>query len=311
MRFLNFLNEKLIVLKGTKSKNYGNIIILAGGAASGKGFATQNFLEANLFKIRDIDEVKRMFLEIDRLKKLYPEIRGLDLKNPNDVGTLHAFVAGKNIKDKTFDLLMADAKPGQLPNIIFDITFKDIKGANFHWIKMMIDELGYSPKDVNLIWVLTNYTVAMKANKERDRVVPADMVFKSHEGAALNMVDVIKGKVPEVKDKSLFDGAIHVILNNREHTLFWADAKGNTTDDPKKAVMTKPSKEQQELYKKTEGKKGKKAMPVIKDFKYLTLKEKGKPITSNQDVLNQLMDWIHSNVPASTATKVLWPNYKK
>ena len=84
-----------------KGKSYGNIIILAGGAASGKGFATQNFLEANLFKIRDIDEVKRMFLEIDRLKKLYPEIRGLDLKNPNDVGTLHNFVADKEIKDKT------------------------------------------------------------------------------------------------------------------------------------------------------------------------------------------------------------------
>lgn len=293
MRFIKFLNEKLIVLKGTKSKSYGNVIILAGGAASGKGFATSNFLENNLYKIRDIDEIKRMFLKIDKLKKKYPEIRGLDLKNPNHVAKLHLFVANKKIKDKTFDLMMKGAQEGRLPNIIFDITFKDIKAANFRWIRMMIDELGYNPKDINLIWVLTDYTVAMKANKERKRIVPADMLLQTHVGAALNMVDVVKGKVPEVKDKSLFDGAIHVILNNRENTIFWKDKNGNV-------IQTKPSPEKLA--------KGIEPTPIIKDFKYLTLKEKGKPLTSNKDVLKQLHVWVLDNIPPTIKTQVIWPN---
>jgi len=293
MRFANFLNEKLIVLKGTKSKSYGNVIILAGGAASGKGFATKNFLEANLYKIRDIDEIKRMFLKIDKLKKKYPEIRGLDLKNPKHVGRLHQFVASKNIKDKTFDLMMKGAQESRLPNIIFDITFKDIKGANFHWIKLMIDDLGYNPKDVNLIWVLADYTVAMAANKDRKRVVPADMLLQTHVGAALNMVDVVKGKVPEVKDKSLFDGAIHVILNNRENTIFWKDKAGKT-------IITKPGPEQLA--------KGMKPTPIIKDFKYLTLKEKGMPLTTNKEVLKQLYDWVIDNIPPTIKTQIIWPD---
>jgi hypothetical protein len=293
MRFKNFLNEKLIVLKGTKSKSYGNVIILAGGAASGKGFATKNFLEANLYKIRDIDEIKRLFLKIDKLKKKYPEIRGLDLKNPKHVGILHQFVASKKIKDKTFDLMMKGAQESRLPNIIFDITFKDIKGANFHWIRLMIDELGYSPKDINLIWVLADYTVAMAANKHRERVVPADMLLQTHVGAALNMVDIVKGKVPEVKDKSLFDGAIHVILNNRENTIHWKDKDGKT-------IITKPGPKQLA--------KGMKPSPIIKDFKYLTLKEKGKPVTTNKEVLKQLYDWVIDNIPPTIKTQIIWPD---
>ena len=46
--FGSFLTEKLIVVgKGAK---YGQIVFLAGGAGSGKGFAISNFLEGSKFK---------------------------------------------------------------------------------------------------------------------------------------------------------------------------------------------------------------------------------------------------------------------
>ena len=55
--FRTFLTEKQIIIgKGAK---YGQVVFLAGGAGSGKGFATTHFLEGTKFKIRDVDEWKR------------------------------------------------------------------------------------------------------------------------------------------------------------------------------------------------------------------------------------------------------------
>ena len=45
------LEEKLILFNG--GKNYGQVVFMAGGAGSGKGFAIKNFLEGNKFKIRE------------------------------------------------------------------------------------------------------------------------------------------------------------------------------------------------------------------------------------------------------------------
>ena len=52
------LNEKLIVL--SNGKKYGQIVFLAGGAGSGKGFAKDNFLDSSKFKTRDVDEAKKI-----------------------------------------------------------------------------------------------------------------------------------------------------------------------------------------------------------------------------------------------------------
>ena len=51
------LEEKLILFNN--GARYGQIVFLAGGAGSGKGFAIKNFMEGNKFKIRDVDEWKK------------------------------------------------------------------------------------------------------------------------------------------------------------------------------------------------------------------------------------------------------------
>jgi hypothetical protein len=303
MRFLRFLNEKLIVHKSTASKNYGNIILLAGGAGSGKGFATDNFLDSGLYKRRDIDEVKKLFIKLQQLKKKWPEIDNLDLTNPDHVGRLHLFIKKKGIKDKTLNLLTKGVKHGRLPNILFDITFASLDRAPLKELQRMVTELGYDPKNINLVWVLAKYELAVvqNHNPERGRIVPADILLDTHEGAAINMEKVFKSEVPFFNNKKYFDGAIHVILNNKENTIVWKDKDG-------KEIETKPPKPGDVGYSKLidpeTGKRTKerKPEPVIKSFKYLVVKEQGKSITSDKEIKKQLYDWIIKNIPATAQT---------
>jgi dephospho-CoA kinase len=116
------LQEKQIIYNN--GKPYGQIVFLAGGAGSGKGFAITKFMEGNKFKVRDVDEWKKAFIKLNEIMGKYDEISGLNLKNTNDVFKLHEFVKGLKIKDKPLDLLLEDLKEDRLPNIIFDITFQ-------------------------------------------------------------------------------------------------------------------------------------------------------------------------------------------
>ena len=267
-----YLEEKLIMYN--QGKRYGQIVFLAGGAGSGKGFAIKNFMEGEKFKIRDVDEWKKAFMKLADTKGTHPEIKGLKLSNPKDVYKLHMFVKRKGIKDKTLDLLLRDANARHLPNIMFDITMKDASDIGDVIPKLV--EAGYESKNIHLTWVLTNYAVAILNNRNRERVVPEDIMLLSHEGAATNMYDVIKGNLPRG-----LNGGVRVILNNRDNTIVWADP------DTKKPMKTK----QGDI--------------TIKDFPYLTLKKEGKTIGPETDVKRQLLGWIADNVPKTKLTKDL------
>ena len=56
------LDEKLIMLNNGRKD--GQIVFLAGGAGSGKGFAASNFMEKEKFKVRDVDEWKKTFMAL-------------------------------------------------------------------------------------------------------------------------------------------------------------------------------------------------------------------------------------------------------
>jgi hypothetical protein len=116
--------------------------------------------------------------------------------------------------------------------------------------------------------VLTNYQIAIKNNSKRDRVVPEDILLATHAGAAQTVYNLVTTSMPPS-----VQGGVYVILNNPENTIFVVDPKTN-----------KPYRD-------------KKDNPVIKDFKYLTLKEPGKPAKTELDVKKQLLTWIRDNVP--------------
>lgn len=257
-----FLEEKLI--QYNNGKKYGQVVFIAGGAGSGKGFAIKQFMEGEKFKVRDVDEMKLAYLKLDKLKGKFPEIRGLNLKTPEDVGKLHAFVDKKGIKDRTLGLLLSNKDPRRLPNIIFDITAKDLKSITK--VIPLLMESGYQPSDIHITWVLTNYKVAADNNANRDRVVPEHILMQTHKGAAQTMDKVImKNALP----RSLVDGGIYVVLNNRENTVVWKDEK-----NPERKMKF-----------------------AVKSFSYLTVKKPRKPMVSHKDVIDQLKSWINANAP--------------
>ena len=270
--FRTFLTEKQIIVgKGAK---YGQVVFLAGGAGSGKGFATTHFLEGNKFKIRDVDEWKKAFMKLATLKNTYPKIKRLDLRKPKDVFKLHEFVKEKGIKDKTLDLMLGQAKIGRLPNLIFDVTLKDKE--DIVAVLPSLFAVGYVPRSINVVWVLTNYHIAVEQNKDpgRGRIVPDDILLKTHEGAAGTMFSFINAGTPRG-----VDGAVHVILGGKKHTVFWNDPK---TGKP---------------YDGSEGR------TIVKDFKYLTLKEPGKRMTDETALKTEVLNWIRSNAPKTKKTK--------
>jgi uncharacterized C2H2 Zn-finger protein len=268
MKSFRQLNEKLILINN--GKKYGQIVFLAGGAGSGKGFALTNFMEGEKFKVRDVDEWKKTFMNISKLTGKYPELKGLDLKKPEDVGTLHKFIVKKGIKDKSMTAMLSQMKNKEtLPNLMFDMTFNDIKKVK----KMLPDLLraGYSPANIHVVWVLQKYEIALKQNKGRERVVPDDIMFSTHEGAGQTLYDLLAGK-----SKALVqvNGSIYVILNNPKNTIFFKNEK----DKVKK---------------------------VIKDFKYLTLKKRGKPMLKQHIVMKELFFWIMQSIPKGELLKTM------
>jgi len=285
------IEKQILYNNGAK---YGQIVFLAGGSGSGKGFAIQHFMQGSEFKIRDVDELKIAFQKLDAVGKFtikdlldkYGDkisskdkeliqkemidknlrMGDLNLRTPTHVYMLHILVRATGAKDKTLELMLDGAEKGQLPNIIFDSTFKEVEDMTNVLPKLFA--AGYQPKDIHVSWVLTNYQIAIKNNKSRSRVVPEDILLATHAGAAQTVYSLVTNSMPpEVQ------GGVYVILNNPENTIFIVDPRTN------KAYRDK------------------KGNPVIKDFKYLVLKEPGKPAKKELDVKKQLLTWIRDNVP--------------
>ena len=295
------LTEKLIMFN--QGKRYVQIVFMAGGAGSGKGFASKKFMEIDKFKVRDVDEWKQAFIAMSSDKRfreygavVYRDKKGkisavdvdheggaivkdrkdgtgirlgdLDLKNPEHVFILHLAIKEMGIKHKTLELLLSDLKQDYLPNILFDVTLKDLDDITD--VLPTLLEVGYESRNIHIVWVLTNYHVAVSANKSRERVVPDDILLKTHEGAANTMYDLIKSN--GVRG---MDGSVHVILNNRDQTIFWERPDGTKTD-------------------------------TVKGFTYLTLKKEGQKFYDQNEVNTQLLDWIKDNIPRTKQTAHMW-----
>jgi hypothetical protein len=287
------LLEKLIMYNN--GKRYGQIVFLAGGAGSGKGFAINNFMEGDKFKIRDVDELKLAFQKLDQLNKFTIDdlmkkyggnisekdmdliqktvidkgysLKDLDLRTPEHVYALHVMVRATGAKNKTLDLILDNAKEGTLPNILFDTTFADMDDMNTYI--PMLTKVGYQTRDIHVTWVLTNYEIAIQNNANRKRVVPKDILLKTHRGAARTIVQLVKTGFPKE-----VDGGIYVVLNNPQNTMYITNPKTG------------------EHYRDVKGRK------VVGNFMYLTVKKPGKQITNDAEIKKQLFAWIKDNVPS-------------
>ena len=275
------LNEKLITYGNRKP--YGQIVFIAGGAGSGKGFAISNFLDSASFKIRDVDEMKKQLQVLNRLGKLdinsimkkygksiKPKdvdlinkiqdegfkLQNLNLKNPDHVYALHILVKAIGIKDASLEkLLLGKDNPDILPNILFDITAKDV--TDITSVIPKLKAVGYQANNIHLTWILTNYVTSLSNNNSRSRKVPdgsmgaENIMLKTHEGAS----NTIWGLVTKALPKGM-NGRIDVILNNPEHTVFHTDTDGKTIKGKVKGFKSLPlKKEKGGIYAETIWKK--------------------------------------------------------
>jgi hypothetical protein len=297
------LDEKLITFSNRAA--YGQVVFMAGGAGSGKGFAKDNFIDAAGFKVRDVDEMKKAVGRLDQLNKFsidkwYKKYgkklstkppkknpkgmspkehieefvlgKGLsisdiskDLKNPTNVASLHYIVDAMGLKDKWLIAMLSGKENKEtLPNLLFDITAKKVSSIT-DVIEPLIST-GYDSKSIHLIWVLTNYQIAVDRNKKRDRVVPDDILLDTHEGAGKTVWSVLTKILP----KGL-NGRIDVILNNSENTIYHIQP-----------TIRKGEK-----------------VGVVSDFVSLSVKKQGGGITPEKQWKSQLYSWIRKNAPAT------------
>jgi hypothetical protein len=118
---------------------------------------------------------------------------------------------------------------------MFDITAKDV--TDITSIVPLLKNVGYASDNIHLTWVLTNYVTAMVNNRNRKRMVPEDILLKTHEGAA----NTVWGLVTKALPKGM-NGRVDVILNNPEHTVFYTDSEGKTINGKVKGFLSLPLK---------------------------------------------------------------------
>jgi hypothetical protein len=193
------LMEKLITFGGQAYPNYGNIVVMAGGAGSGKGFVLSNLVGVE-GKVFDVDELKTLASKTPAIKRRVASELGIDiedlaknLKDPKNVETLHD-VMGNYLqldkrKERAFYRGVIAAPEDRKPNIIFDMTFKEL--SKLQKVAQDASKLGYDKKNIHIVWVVNDIEVAQAQNAKRARTVPSEILVNTHRGAANTMGDII------------------------------------------------------------------------------------------------------------------------
>jgi len=269
-QFFSNITEKQIQYGG--NANYGQIVFLAGGSASGKGFAASNYIDASKFKVRDVDDLKLKLQRLPGIRAKYPDIEKIsaDLRNPENVRKLHAIASKEGLPERQFSAWLLGMKdPSTLPNILFDMTLKRMSDAEEYIPRLLA--VGYHPEDIHITWILTNYDVAIQQNKFRKRVVPEDIALATHSGAAMTMASILNGNLPRG-----FNGSLTIVLNNPDQVKYYGE--GGKTTQP---VVQK----------------------LVQTFTYLKVKESGSSMISldemDRAVKQTIVGWILENAPSS------------
>ena len=193
------LLEKLITVGGQAYPNFGHIVIMAGGAGSGKGFVKDNLLGVEGF-VFDVDMLKTIASKTPMIIKKVKDEFGVDLpalasnlKNSDNVAKLHGILGDAlKLDDKKLINLYTSvlaADPSRKPNIIFDVTLKDLR--KLEKITRDTRSLGYNPKNIHIVWVVNDVQVAIDQNAKRSRKVPVEILVNTHRGAANTMGDIL------------------------------------------------------------------------------------------------------------------------
>jgi hypothetical protein len=329
------LQEKLIM--PNNGARYGQVVFMAGGAGSGKGYAIGNLMNGLDYKTIDPDSFKEAVVKMGKLhaalgiKSKFVQFKDINFRNPKDVEKIHlalkdwpleqkqiAFMLFPHIKALSMQKLgIKQGSAGKewetyggekafLPNIIFDRTLK--KAEEIKDISDMLLQAGYKKENIHIIWVLTNWRVAMVNNDNRPRRVPDHILLLTHEGVGKTMSDISAGAYPPN-----VNGDVFMILGGGEGQVFYSNKDGKPLDG-KTLVQSMVGGEVKD--------KGGKQLPrpkipqrVIRDFIGIRLKASGTqaPIPPEKIKLSlahhlmgdidSIQKLIMANVPPSDVVK--------
>ena len=280
MNFKSYLNEEnldeALITFGNKRPKYNQAVIIAGGAGSGKGFVIENLIGIQA-KVLDVDQIKGMIIhpgtpKLNKkiLAKYGIDVTKMDLRNPEEVSKLHQINDEMGISAAVQNNFFKDmeklAQKELLPNIIFDSTMKSEK--KLREIVETLQLAGYKSENTHIVWVINDVEVAKQQNKERDRVVPEDILVQTHELVAANMSVLLK---TSGLDKYV-GGDVWLVFNKKfvDSSLVFSDNGGS----------------------------------YVKDALLLKVKSKGKRSMSYGEIADKYIHKITSYIPKSV--KKLW-----
>ncbi len=265
-RFRKYLQEKLII--PGKGKKYGQVIILAGGAAGGKSFAIKHFIRSEDYKIINPDDVKAHMVALaNRGSEHFKSIKGLDPNDPDDAQLIHNTMNDMRIGSKKRSVMYGDnPNRSELPNLLFDRTLS--WDNELTSITRKLVKAGYKQKNIHVIWVLTDFKFALVANKERKRTLADEIILFTHKGAKTNIINFLFGRT-----SALVNGEVYVIFGGPENTMHYVNRKGEPLD----------------------GKDGR--ATIIQNFEYIKVKESGKKLDRTGDIIKKLMMKVSQLAP--------------
>jgi len=235
------LDEVLITFNNRP--RFNQVVLLAGGAGSGKGFMTGKLLGIDA-KTFDVDQIKSQIIHPGTVKinkavmdKYGIDVTKMNLTNPEDVKMLHQINDemgySKKVQANFFKDLDKLAGKEMLPNVIFDTTMKSEKKIMeiVHTVQMA----GYKRENIHIIWIMTPAKIAVKQNRDpsRGRVVPEDILLDTHKGVADNMYNLMKNS----SFQEHIDGYVYVIFNQKDVDNKIATLAGHTGSYVKEALI--------------------------------------------------------------------------
>lgn len=214
IKFYEIINEKLITF-GNKEPKYNNIVIMMGGAASGKGYIINNLvgLEGIIF---DVDKLKALSLRSTKIRQKIldqtgKDISSLSLSEPEHVTFLHNAIHDLGIMDKKLITFLSSVFINNYkPNIIFDVTLRDLN--KLENIYHQVTEFGYKKENIHLVWVVNDIETTLAQNSERDRKVSSDILISVHRSVATT-ANLIMNKT--VSLSNYMDGDFWIVFNKR------------------------------------------------------------------------------------------------
>lgn len=241
------LNEVLITFGGKKETQFGQIVILAGGAGSGKGVVRRNLIGIE-GKVFDIDAFKKLAFKAPGIKKQIMDKYGKDLDkmslgNPEDAKDLYFISKELNLKTKA-EKGMANSiligHPDRKPNIIFDNTLSQMSSLEYfgNWA----ETLGYKKENIHIVWVLNDINIALIQNRERERKLGDDIIYDTHRHVSNTMKSILKGTA---QPRKYMDGYFIIVpnLRNVDNSKKSSPQGGEFFDDATYFIMKEKSKD--------------------------------------------------------------------